>query len=766
MTKRFGDMPKNINPFLGYYNIPADDVIACVQSDWDLDFNYIDGYLFFTKDYLYMLIINKTADKVNPDDSEQSTLQRYDISEIKSSSIFPQVVGGLFLIEVNEVEKPVAAFSNSFLKLFYKMDTLFKKRLNKEEITEQDFIETDIKEVCPKCGMYYPEEGRQVCPKCLNKRSLFFRTLSYFKPYYKYFIGISACILINAGMNVGIPYLSGRVLYDQVLNAKAGQAQIPLLAGRIPVAALLIIVLVLLFVRVSQQVFGIIQGRLVAGFVPKAVYSIKTEIYQAMQRLSLNFFSQRQTGGLLTRIQNDSTEVMNFFIDGLPYFLVNILILIGATAVMLIMNWKLTIFAVAFIPLLFFSSYLMLPRLFHLYGKRHRSVRNMNSTIQDNIVGARVVKAFGQEKAETGRFSKVSTRVRDAEIDIVNYDNRFYGTYTSVETISSLLVWGVGSWFVLQQVDNLTYGTLITFVGYVAMLNGPLDFMSYVFRWWSQSLNCSQRIFEVIDAIPDVKEISNPIRREKLMGNIEMRNVTFSYTPNKKVLDQVNLNIKAGELFGIVGQSGAGKTTIINLISRFYDPKEGEIFIDGIPLKSLAIEDLRKNIAIVSQETYIFQGTIAQNIAYARPESTSKEIMTAAIIANAHDFICKMPHGYDTVVGSGAKSLSGGEKQRISIARAILVNPQILILDEATSSVDTQTEQKIQDSLNFLTVGRTTISIAHRLSTLKNADHLIVLENGKVAEEGTHLELVKQKGVFYKLIQLQSKALAMRGVGE
>ncbi|MHB1485517.1 MAG: ABC transporter ATP-binding protein [Saccharofermentanales bacterium] len=766
MAMRFGETPAKIIPFLEFYDIHTDEVIACVHSDWDIDFNNIDGYLFFTKDYLYLLIINKKDGKTDPKDPEQSSLQKFDIGVIKSSSIFPQVVGGLFLIEVDGVEQPVVAFSNTYLKMFYKMDTLFKKRLNNEEITEPDFIETDVKEACPKCGMYYPEEGRQVCPKCLDKRSLFFRTISYFKPYYKYFIGISACILINAGMNVIIPFLSGRVLYDQILNKKANLNQVSFLGDKEPLVALLIIVLVLLLVRVMQQLFGIIQGRLVAGFVPKAVYTIKTEIYQSMQRLSMNFFSQRQTGGLLTRIQNDASEVMQFFIDGLPYFLVNILILVGASVVMFLMNWKLAIFAVAFIPFLFFSSYLMLPRLFHLYGKRHRTVRNMNSTIQDNIVGARVVKAFGQEKAETGRFSKVSTRVRDTEIDLVNYDNRFYGTYVSVETLSSLLVWGIGSWFVLRQVDNLTYGTLITFIGYVGMLNGPLDFMSFIFRWWSMSMNSSQRIFEVIDAIPDIKEISEPVRREKLMGDIEMKNVTFSYTPNKKVLDNVSLHIKAGELFGIVGQSGAGKTTIINLISRFYDPKEGEIFIDGIPLKSLAIEDIRNNIAIVSQETYIFQGTIAQNIAYAKPDCTNKEILYASIMANAHDFICKMPHGYDTVVGSGAKSLSGGEKQRISIARAILVNPQILILDEATSSVDTQTEQKIQDSLNYLIVGRTTISIAHRLSTLKNADHLIVLENGKVVEEGTHMELVKQKGVFYKLIQLQSKALAMRGVGE
>ena len=247
---------------------------------------------------------------------------------------------------------------------------------------------------------------------------------------------------------------------------------------------------------------------------------------------------------------------------------------------------------------------------------------------------------------------------------------------------------------------------------------------------------------------------------------MELKNVSFSYEPNKPVLQDVSFHINAGEMLGIVGKSGAGKSTLVNLISRLYDPENGEVLLDGHNLKAVSFASLRGAVAMVSQETYIFMGTVAENIAYARPDASREEIVRAAIAASAHGFICRLPDGYDTVIGAGGRELSGGERQRVSIARAILADPKILVLDEATASVDTETERAIQDSLDKLIKGRTTISIAHRLSTLRNADRLIVLDNGKLVESGTHEELVKERGVYYKLLQLQSKALAMRGIGD
>lgn len=279
-------------------------------------------------------------------------------------------------------------------------------------------------------------------------------------------------------------------------------------------------------------------------------------------------------------------------------------------------------------------------------------------------------------------------------------------------------------------------------------------------------MNSAQRIFEILDAKPDVTEKPSAKPKPDIKGEITLKNVTFGYEENREVLKNISLSVNAGEMLGIVGKSGAGKTTLVNLITRLYDVSEGEILIDGVNVRDMRFCDLRKNIALVSQETYIFKGTIFENIAYANPKAGRKEVLEAAIAASAHDFICKLPDGYDTEVGSGGRGLSGGERQRISIARAILANPKILILDEATAAVDTETEKNIQSALKELIKNRTTLSIAHRLSTLRDADKLIVIDDGKLVEEGTHGELIRKKGEYFKLYQIQSKALAMRGIGD
>lgn len=761
MDETFGQMPEQIAEALKTKGIYEHDVKVAISFDRDLDMYPFEGYILITGTLLYVVSAKKERSTYSID-----RIRKYDISKISRTNIFPQVTGGVFIIEYEDEDVAVAAFSNARSKHFHKLKGLLDKLANGQKVSEEDFTIKKEKGICSKCKNPFPDPERRVCPKCMDKRSLFLRILGYFTPYKFHFAAIITCIVLHSGMSVILPYLSGKVLYDEIIAAPPGEDALFVFRGRSQITALIILVGMLLAVRLVQQLFGIIQGRIVAGFVPKAILKIKSDVYNSMQNLSLSFFNKRRTGSLLTRVQNDASEVLSFFIDGLPYLVINIIILVMATVVMFSMNALLAVFSMFFIPLLFVISYSMIPRLWHLHGKRHRSVRNMNSSIQDNITGARVVKAFGREDNENERFVKISSRVRSAQLNEVTYDNKFTGLYTGVETFSLLVIWGLGSWLVINRPETMTYGMLISFVGYAAMLNGPLDFMSFMFRWWAQSLNSAQRIFEIVDAIPEVDEDKNPVRKGKFEGKIELRNVSFSYSPEKPVLNNINFTINPGEFFGIVGKTGAGKTTIINLISRFYDPTEGEIFIDDIPLKKIAFEDLRKNIAVVSQDTYIFKGTIGQNIAYAKPDCTRQEILFASMAASAHDFISKLTHGYDTIVGTGGKDLSGGEKQRISIARAILADPEILILDEATASVDTMTEQRIQRSVKKLIKGRTTISIAHRLSTLKEADRMIVIEDAGVAEQGTHDQLIRARGAFYDLMQLQTKALAMKGADE
>ena len=480
-----------------------------------------------------------------------------------------------------------------------------------------------------------------------------------------------------------------------------------------------------------------------------------------MSRLSLSFYVNKQTGGLMTRVLSDSDRVRNFFIDGLPMIFVHGITIVVTFIIMFRLNWKMALLACILLPLLVFMTVKLRPGLWILAGKRHRAEKAVSGKANDNLTGARVVKAFGQQDEEIRRFTRPSNNLKNAEIEITKLRNKFAILYNLVQEVSSIWIWIAGVLFVLKT-HEIELGVLITFVGYVMQLNGPMNFFSWIFRMWSDSINSAERLFEIMDAIPEIKEADDPVELKDPRGEIELDNVTFGYQIGRPVLKEINIKIREGEMLGIVGRSGAGKSTLVNLISRLYDVNEGSIKIDGTDVKNLSLKDLRRNVAMVSQDTYIFMGSVAKNIAYGNENASRADIIRAAKLASAHEFISRLPDGYDTIIGASGKDLSGGEKQRISIARAILANPKILILDEATASVDTQTEKAIQHSLEYLVKGRTTLSIAHRLSTLKNADRLIVIDGGRIVEEGTEEELSKIEGGIYRtLLDLQNKSMAL-----
>ena len=465
----------------------------------------------------------------------------------------------------------------------------------------------------------------------------------------------------------------------------------------------------------------------------------------------------------MTRVMSDADRITGFFIDGLPNIFISGLTILVSLGFMFSIKWQMTLMVLVVIPFIMLIGLKLRPRIWTQFGHRHRAERAVNSQVNDNLTGARVVKAFGQEKRETTRFEKNNSRLREAEMSIVGTQNLVRGSYSGIFEILNISVWLIGVYLIMVT-HEIELGIMITFVGYIGQLQGPINFFSRVFHWWSDSMNSAQRMFEIIDSVPEIREAEHPIELENPKGKIELKNVSFGYEVNRPVLKELDLEIKEGSMLGIVGRSGAGKTTLVNLISRMYDPQEGEILIDGKNIKDLSFKSLRRNVAMVSQETYIFMGTVEENIAYANPEASHADVIRAAKLASAHEFIMRMPDGYDTRIGSSGRELSGGEKQRISIARAILSNPKILILDEATASVDTETERDIQRSISYLIKGRTTISIAHRLSTLKDADYLVVIDNGKITERGTHKELEELKGTYYKLMELQRKALALKGI--
>ncbi len=764
----------------------TDKVVAHALADITNEGELRHLYLVLTEKTLYlmvsaysdeMLFAGAGKPKRNLFVEDIAEVHAFSLTDIRRPQILNQVVGGLFVITVDGEERWLCRFSSARMREMSRLLRELSDLLGEEEEPtgekpphvphpgrKRRSAREDEPVCCPKCGMPYPEVGRQVCPKCMEKHTVFMRVLKYFTAYKKQLIVLFSCILLSGFFNALWPYITGTLLYDKVLGKDTAFAASLGFGGNL-VLMLGALVLCMVAVKLLQQITGVIHGRMTAHIVPGVVSELKNTVFGSLQRLSISFFNRRQTGSLMQRINGDANEVTGFFIDGLPYLLFNVVTLVLSTAIMFTVDWRLAIIAIILLPPLFFVSYFMLPRLWQVHGRRARVMRSLYSVLNDNFTGARVVKAFGREQNEGTRFDKVNTRVRDAEINVVNYRNTYSVAYSIGMELPVLLVWTFGAVFILQSGGAFSYGKLVTFLNYMGMLQGPLEFFSSVFQWWTNSMNAAQRVFEIIDSEPEVVERKNALQVE-LKGDVQLSNVTFGYEPNKQVLENIDLEVKAGEMLGIVGRSGAGKSTLVNLISRLYDPNEGEVLLDGIDVKDIAFSSLRGAIAMVSQETYIFMGTVAENIAYAKPDATREEIVRAAMAASAHGFICRLPDGYDTVIGTGGRSLSGGERQRISIARAVLADPRILVLDEATASVDTETERAIQDALDQLVKGRTTISIAHRLSTLRNADRLVVLENGKVVEHGTHGELVRNKGTYYKLLQLQSKALAMRGIGD
>ncbi len=770
------NLPSSFERVLEKYGIRKEQVIFAAMGDLDEEFRFADTIVALTEKKLIVArypYVEKREFRMGGYDSwmaHDSTAQDpavlfYDLEDVEKLSVLRQVSTGVLMGEIKGVERYICQFSNTKMEAFMRMGRLLEKKKKGEEITDEDLDVKKGKECCPKCGMIYPDQERKICPKCMDKKSILTRLLSYYKPFAKVLVLLMVCYLVSAVLNLIWPYLSGTVLYDKVLvKDEAFLEKMHLPAGRF-VLALGVLTIVMIVTKILQQGLSMFQGVLTARMAPSIVAKLKSQVFESMGRLSISFFTKRQTGGLMTRVSSDAEEITSFLIDGIPFFFINTASILATCIIMFVMNPVLTLASIILMPILFMISYQMMPRLWHYYGKRHRANRKLNSQMNENFTGARVVKAFGQEEQEMKRFGKNNGRVRDAELAVASYDCRFSALYILVEDLLGFLVWATGSALIVSGLDaDMELGILITFSGYVGQLKWPLEFMSRIIRWYTNAMNSAQRMFEIIDAVPEVKESPDPVRPQQLRGEIELKNVTFGYEPNKPILKDVSFKVEAGEVLGIVGRSGAGKSTLVNLISRLYDVGEGEVLVDGINVKKYGFKELRKNVAMVSQETYIFMGTVAENIAYARPDATREEIIKAAIQASAHDFICKMPQGYDTILGHSSRALSGGEKQRISIARAILADPKILILDEATSAVDTETELAIQKSLEKLEKGRTVLSIAHRLSTLRNATHLIVLDDGRVTESGTHEELMALKGTFYKLSELQTKALAMRGV--
>jgi ATP-binding cassette subfamily B protein len=498
------------------------------------------------------------------------------------------------------------------------------------------------------------------------------------------------------------------------------------------------------------------QGFVLSRVSERISADLRNRTYAHLQTLSLEYFGDKRTGDLISRISNDSEHLCFFLSDSLVDFVTDVLMIIGSAIVLITLDPWLAVATLASFPIIATLILRVRGKLTHGFLRTGRAWSAMTNILADTIPGIRVVKAFAQEKREAERFAQSNQRIFEINDRINRLWTFFWPLVALLNQVGLLVVWAVGAWEIFHH--RVTVGVLTAFIAYIGRFYARLEAMSRMLTVTQKASVGAQRIFEILDRVSTVAEPKNPVRLLNPTGSLNFEQISFRYG-SRVVVDKVSFGVAAGEMIGIVGHTGSGKSSIANLACRFYDVTEGTIRLDGIDIRDIALEQYRKNIGIVLQDAFLFFGSIAENIAYGDPGAGKDKILKAARVACAHEFILRLADGYDSVVGERGQSLSGGERQRIAIARAVLIDPKILILDEATSAVDAQTEREIQRALDNVVQGRTTIAIAHRLSTLRKADKLVVLDQGKLAEIGTHAQLLARGGQYARLYQAQMQSV-------
>lgn len=744
--RKSGVLPKHILSALEKCKLDTKNLIFSAVTDMNDDGDFCDVFISFDEQGLYFAFSNVDLPNKKSSDPKVTVdkIESIPMSDLDEIYIEKFVSTARLVYKKSGEEYPLIRFSYACLEDMDAFVFVFNSFKNGMAVDE---IKATAKEI----------ENEEKDEKKKSK-NIVFRLLAFYKKYIFIVLIVTLAIAAGAVFQLLVPQVGTRALFDNIISNPDHLSQADLLKS------LGFLVAEIFFLKLFKVMLDSGHQFLMASITPKVVYDIKIRIFTAMQKQSVSFYTSKQTGFLMQRVTADARNIYWFLINDLPDILVNVLMIAGIFVIMFRMSWKLSLVVLIIIPILIAvikGSEKMFHRLHHSHWANNS---NVSSIVSDNVNGQRVIKAFCKEDFESERFRKASENLRRAEVTLAKRESTIFPLFQAAVQIVSIVIFVWGS--VLAVKNEISIGSVLSFIVYVEMIQQPINFLSGVVNRWARCMDSATRMFEIMDAQPQITEKENAVSMKNMAGSIDISELEFEYEPARPILKNINLHIEAGEMLGIVGKTGAGKTTIASLIARLYDPKRGSVKIDGVDVCDIKLNEIHTNVGMVSQDIFLFMGTIADNIRYAKPDATMDEVIAAAKAAAAHDFIMKLPDAYETRVGSGGRDLSGGERQRISIARTIIQNPKILILDEATAAMDTQTEARIQNSISNLKDGRTTIAIAHRLSTLRESDHLAVIDNGEIVEYGTYNELLAQQGEFYTLYKIQNKALNAIGIGE